>query len=286
MTIVSSRALELFFLFLFLKCVQYGNLVEPDVPNPANLAADLDEPLIEVKENVVLLDGSQEIVSLETVQNGDILNGYTEKPEEIKNESLEGKNNKVLEEKIRFLEEKLRLLEEKSDTGLEENNDSVLEKQSKIVLQENSDTVLNVENETVKSESLDIIAEKSTIAIEEMSLAEQNIQEINGDPNLLLKSIYRIFNATCLETVCTDYIPTGIKCVKLNRIFNSNGYLGKIHGPDTPDNHALAQKSFFDTIQKFQDFITSEGLRHCCDQRTGRGKKIAFIIPYRVELMK
>ena len=57
-------------------------------------------------------------------------------------------------------------------------------------------------------------------------------------------------------------------------------FSGLLHAPEIVDNHTLAEKALIETVKKYEAYITPDGLRHCCDRRDGKGRKIAFIMPY------
>lgn len=58
-------------------------------------------------------------------------------------------------------------------------------------------------------------------------------------------------------------------------------FLGLLHAPEIVDNHTLAETALIEALKKYKAYITPDGLRHCCDRRDGKGRKIAFIMPYR-----
>ena len=60
-----------------------------------------------------------------------------------------------------------------------------------------------------------------------------------------------------------------------------NVFSGLLHAPEIVDNHTLAETALIEALKKYEAFITPGGLRHCCDRRDGKGRKIAFIMPYR-----
>ena len=85
------------------------------------------------------------------------------------------------------------LIEEKDPV----QNDTLVNRRKATMQNAMTDQNLSEEQQNENS----ILPHDSTISLPENY---QNLTAINGDPNKLLRSIYTIFNSTCLENVCTD----------------------------------------------------------------------------------